>query len=88
MSFTLPFLLDPVFFRTSLPYSGSYHLVTGGMPLHDAVGINCEKGAPTVAGCTVAGAFVTKGTVTECTVAGSTVAEDIVAEGTMFGCGR
>ena len=24
--------------------SGGYHLEMGGMQLHDAVGINCEKG--------------------------------------------
>ena len=47
MSFTRPFLLDPVFFRTSLPCSGGYHMEIGGMPLHDVVGINCEKGATT-----------------------------------------
>ena len=29
------------------PCSGGYHLVRGGMPLHDAVGINCKKGATT-----------------------------------------
>ena len=45
MSFTRTFLLGPVFFRTALPCSGGYHLERGGMPLHDAVGINCEKGA-------------------------------------------
>ena len=44
MSFTRPFLLGPVFFRTSLPCSGGYHMERGGMPLHDAVGINCKKG--------------------------------------------
>ena len=35
-------MLGPVFFRTSLPCSGGYHLKRGGMPLHDAVGINCK----------------------------------------------
>ena len=45
MSFTLPFLLGPVFFRTTLPCSGGYHLERSGMPLHDAVGINCKKAA-------------------------------------------
>ena len=44
MSFTWPFLPGPVFFRTSLPCSGGYHLERGGVPLHDAVGINCKKG--------------------------------------------
>ena len=39
--------MSPVFFRTALPCSGSYHLDGGGMPLHDAVGINCEKGGTT-----------------------------------------
>ena len=47
MSFTRPFLLSPVFFRTALPCSGGYHMERGGMPLHDAVGINCKKGATT-----------------------------------------
>ena len=37
----------PVFFRTTLPCSGGYHLERGGMPLHDAVGINCKKEATT-----------------------------------------
>ena len=40
-------LLGPVFFRTALPCSGGYHLERGGMPLHDAVGINCNKGTTT-----------------------------------------
>ena len=43
MSFTQPFLLVTVFFRTALPCSGGYHMERGGMPLHDAVGINCKK---------------------------------------------
>ena len=47
MSFTLSFLLDPVFFQTALPCSGGYHSERGGMPLHDAVWINCEKGTTT-----------------------------------------
>ena len=34
-------------FRTALPCSGCYHMERGGMPLHDAVGINCKKGATT-----------------------------------------
>ena len=46
MSFTRPFLLGPVFFRTALPCSGGYHIESGGMPLH-VVGINCKKGATT-----------------------------------------
>ena len=33
-------LIGPVFFRTSLPFSGGHHLECGGMALHDAVGIN------------------------------------------------
>ena len=41
------FLLGPVFFRTALPCSGGYYLERGGMPFHDVVGINCEKGAIT-----------------------------------------
>ena len=47
MSFIRPFFIGPVFFRTALPCSGGYHLQRGGMPLHDAVGINCIKGATT-----------------------------------------
>ena len=47
MSFTRPSLLGPVFFRTALPCSGGYHMERGGMPLHDAIGINCKKGATT-----------------------------------------
>ena len=47
MSFTRPLLLGPVFFRAAFPCSGGYHLERGGMPLHDAVGINCKKGATT-----------------------------------------
>ena len=47
MNFTPPFLLGPVFFRTSLPCSGGYQLEKGGMPLHDAVGVNCKYGATT-----------------------------------------
>ena len=47
MSFKQPFLLGPVFFRTSLPCSVGYHMERGGMQLHDAVGINCKKGATT-----------------------------------------
>ena len=42
-----PFFLGAVFFRTNLPCSGGHHLERGGMPLHDAVGINYEKGATT-----------------------------------------
>ena len=45
MSFTRPSLLGTVFFQTALLCSGGYHLESGGMPLHDAVGINCRKGA-------------------------------------------
>ena len=40
MSFMQAVLLGPVFFRTYLPCSGGYQLERGGMPLHDAVGIN------------------------------------------------
>ena len=43
MSFTLPFLLAPVFFLIALPCSGGYHLERGGVLLHDAVGRNCKK---------------------------------------------
>ena len=45
MSFTQPFLLGPVFFRTAIPFSGGYHMERGGMSLHRVVGINCKKGA-------------------------------------------
>ena len=41
------FFLANVFFRTALPCSGGYHMEKGGMPLHDAVGINFKKGATT-----------------------------------------
>ena len=47
MSLTRPSLLDTVFFRTALPCSGGYHMERGGMPVHDAVGINTKKGATT-----------------------------------------
>ena len=47
MSFTQPFLLGPVFFRAALPCFGGFHMEKGGMPLPDAVGINCIKGATT-----------------------------------------
>ena len=47
MSFTWPFLLGFVYFQTALPCSGGYHMERGGMPLHDAVGINCKIGATT-----------------------------------------
>ena len=47
MSLTRPSLLGTVFFRTALPCSGGYHMERGGMPLHDAVGINCKKGVTT-----------------------------------------
>ena len=40
-------MLGPVFFRTTLPCSGGYHMERGGMPLHDVFGINCKKGATT-----------------------------------------
>ena len=47
MSFTLPFFLGTVLFRTAFRCAGGYHMERGGMPLHDAVGINCKKGATT-----------------------------------------
>ena len=43
MSFTRPFLLGPMFFRTVLPCSIGHHQEKGGMPFHDAVGITSEK---------------------------------------------
>ena len=36
-----------MFFRIALSCSGGYHLERAGIPLHDGVGINCEKGAAT-----------------------------------------
>ena len=39
--------MGTVFYRTSLPFSGGYHMEGGGIPLHDEVGINCKKGATT-----------------------------------------
>ena len=39
---TQPFLLGTVFFRSALRRFGGYHLDRGGMPLHDAFGINCK----------------------------------------------
>ena len=42
-----PGALGPVFFGTALPCSSGHHLEIGGMPLHDAVGVNCEEGATT-----------------------------------------
>ena len=47
MSFMWPFSLGTVFFWTTLTCSGGYHMERGGMQLHDAVGINCKKGATT-----------------------------------------
>ena len=47
MSLTRPSLLDTVFFRTSLPGSGGYHMERIGMQLHDAVGINGKRGVTT-----------------------------------------
>ena len=47
MRLTWPILLGHVFFRTVLPCSGGYYMERGGMPLHDAVGINCKKSATT-----------------------------------------
>ena len=44
MSYTRQILLGPVFFPTALPCSSGYHMERGGMPLHDAVGINYKKG--------------------------------------------
>ena len=41
------FFLAHVFFRSALPCYGCYHLERREMSLHDAVGINCKKGATT-----------------------------------------
>ena len=35
----------PVLLQTSIQCTGGHHLGRGGMPLHDAVGINCKTGA-------------------------------------------
>ena len=43
MSLMRPSLIGPVFFPNALACSGGYHMERGGMPLHDAVGINCKK---------------------------------------------
>ena len=43
MRLTRPSLFDTLFFRTALPCSGSYHMERGGMPLYDAVGVNCKR---------------------------------------------
>ena len=40
-------MLGTVFFRTALPCSAGYHLERGGMPLHNAVGVNCKNGSNT-----------------------------------------
>ena len=45
--FQRPFLLGPVFFFSALPFSGGYHLERGGMPLHNAVRMNCKNGITT-----------------------------------------
>ena len=45
--FQMAILLGPVFFWMALLCYGGYHLERGGMPLHDAVGINCKKGSTT-----------------------------------------
>ena len=41
----------PVFFPTALPLSSralmDYHLERGGIPLHDAVWVNCKEAATT-----------------------------------------
>ena len=47
MSFTWPFLFDPVFFLDRHPCTRGCHPARGGMLLHDAVAINCKKGATT-----------------------------------------
>ena len=46
-SFMRPILFGPVFFRKTRQCSGGCRLERGGMPLHDAVGINCAKEAAT-----------------------------------------
>ena len=44
VSFKRSLLIGTVFLRTTLPCSGGYHLERDGMPLHDAVRVNCRKG--------------------------------------------
>ena len=36
-----------IVFRTALPCSGGYRLERDGMPLQDAIGVNCKKGLTT-----------------------------------------
>ena len=49
MRFHAAILLGPVLFRNSraLVVISTYHLERAGMLLHDATGINCEKGVTT-----------------------------------------
>ena len=47
MSFTLIFLLGPMFFRSPFLCSGGYHLERCGVPLHYAVEIKCKNGSTT-----------------------------------------
>ena len=37
----------PAFFRIALPRSGGLSMESGGMLLHDAVGVNSKRGATT-----------------------------------------
>ena len=47
VSLTRPSLLGTVFFRTALLCSGGCHMESGGILLHDAVGMNCRESAAT-----------------------------------------
>ena len=47
IEFNAAFSLSPAFCRTVPSHSGGLSLGEGWMPLHDAVGVNCEKGATT-----------------------------------------
>ena len=45
MSFTRLIFAWPCILSDSPPVLWWFHLERGGMPLHDAVGIDCKKGA-------------------------------------------
>ena len=40
-------MLGTMFFRTAVQWSGGYKMERGGIPLHDAVGINNKKSSTT-----------------------------------------
>ena len=45
--FHAPIFAWPYVLLDCPPCSGGYHMDRGGMPLHDAVGINCKNGSTT-----------------------------------------